>query len=158
MRPNRLLAWAGLLLAVLVAAWQRARAIEQLPPDYDELIYLPVAYRYEELMASGQWGEVETFRENAEHPPLVKLLYASELWATGTPEPLWSSLRVGRPIPEPARPVFRLTRGLSGVAGLLQVGLVATVVCLCWDGRSGAWGSCVGYTRGLALERRDRDP
>ncbi len=127
MPPNRLLAFATLLLALLAAGWQRARAVERLPPDFDELVYLPVAYRYAERMSGGRWEELVAYRENFEHPPLVKLLYASELLVTGTPEPDWGSVRVGRPLSAVAARPFRLTRGLSAGAGLLQVGLVGLV-------------------------------
>src|SRR5687768_4326228 len=124
---RRLLTLAALLLAVLAASWQRARAVERLPPDYDELIYLPAAYRYAEMLSAGQWGEVARYRENFEHPPLVKLLFASEVLATGAPEPTWKELRVGRPLPEQARPAFQVTRGLSAFSGVLQVALTGAV-------------------------------
>ena len=127
MPPKRVLALVLLLLAVLAATWQRARAIERLPPDFDERVYLPVAYRYAEMMAGGRWGEVAAYRENFEHPPLVKLLFAAELLASGTPEPEWKKARVGRPIPEDAVPAFRRTRWLSGVTGILQVALTGGV-------------------------------
>jgi hypothetical protein len=127
MARKRILALLTLLLALLAATWQRARAIEKLPPDFDEGIYLPLAYRYAEMMAGGRWGEVVAYRENFEHPPMVKLLYASELLVSGTPEPHWKTVRVGRPIPEPAVPVFRQTRWLSGVMGILQVVLTGLV-------------------------------
>ena len=127
MARKRILALVTLLLALLAATWQRARAIELLPPDFDEGIYLPLAYRYADMVAAGRWGELMAYQENFEHPPLVKLLYASELLVSGTPEPEWKTVRVGRPIPEPAVPVFRQTRWLSGVMGILQVALTGLV-------------------------------
>ncbi len=127
MARKRILALLTVLLALLAATWQRARAVEKLPPDFDEGIYLPLAYRYAEMLAGGRWGEIVAYRENFEHPPLVKLLYASELRVSGTPEPDWKTVRVGRPIPEPAVPVFRQTRWLSGVMGILQVGFIGWV-------------------------------
>ena len=39
--------------AVTLGAWQRARAVRELPADFDELTYLPAAYRYAERMTSG---------------------------------------------------------------------------------------------------------
>ncbi|RJS27264.1 hypothetical protein DRW03_02515 [Corallococcus sp. H22C18031201] len=118
----------GLILAAVAgAAWQRDVAVRRLPPDYDELTYLPVAYRYEAMLASGRWGEVATFRENFEHPPLVKLLFATGLWVSGAPEPEWKQVEVGHPLPAAAVPVFHVTRGLSAVMGVLQVALVAVV-------------------------------
>jgi len=127
MPSKRLLALATLLLALLAATWQRARAVERLPPDFDERVYLPVAYRYAELMSGGRWSEVARYRENFEHPPMVKLLFATQLLVAGIPEPDWKTARVGRPIPEPAVPAFRLTRWLSAVTGILQVGLTGLV-------------------------------
>jgi hypothetical protein len=127
MPSKRVLALVTLLLALLAAVWQRARAVERLPPDFDELVYLPVAYRYADMVAGGRWSEVTSYRENFEHPPMVKLLFASELLAIGTPEPEWKTVRVGRPIPEPAVPAFRVTRWLSAVTGILQVGLTGLV-------------------------------
>lgn len=127
MPSKRVWALGALFLALLAATWQRARAVERLPPDYDELIYLPVAYRYAEMLEGGRWGEVASYRENFEHPPLVKLLYASEVLASGTLEPAWKTVRVGRPIPALAAPVFRQARWLSAVTGILQVGLTALV-------------------------------
>lgn len=127
MARKRILALLTLLLALLAATWQRARAVEKLPPDFDEGIYLPVAYRYAEMLAGGRWGDISAYRENFEHPPLVKLLYASELRVSGTPEPDWKTVRVGRPIPEPAVPVFRQTRWLSAVTGIVQIGITGLV-------------------------------
>lgn len=127
MPPKRLMALVCLFLALLAASWQRARAVERLPPDFDELIYLPVAYRYAEMLSAGRWSEVAAYRENFEHPPMVKLLYAWELWAARVPEPDWKTLRVGRPIPEPAKPAFQVTRWLSAATGILQVVLTGLV-------------------------------
>jgi hypothetical protein len=39
MARQRILALLTLLLALLAATWQRARAVERLPPDFDEVIY-----------------------------------------------------------------------------------------------------------------------
>lgn len=127
MPSKRMLALATLLLALLAATWQRARAVERLPPDFDELVYLPVAYRYAEMLEGGRWGEVASYRENFEHPPLVKLLFATEVLASGAPEPAWNTVRVGRPLPAMAAPAFRQTRWLSAVTGILQVGLTGWV-------------------------------
>jgi hypothetical protein len=59
----------------LIAAWQRARAVERLEPDFDEIPYLIAAYRDAERMEPGRWGEILDVTENQEHPPLVKLAY-----------------------------------------------------------------------------------
>jgi hypothetical protein len=113
------------LLAVAVAAAVRWRAVERLPPDYDELDYIPCGYLYAERMAPGRWGEIPEVSRNREHPPLVKLCFAVALKASGAPEPDAQALEVGRPMPPEARPAFTVTRALSAVAGTLQVALVA---------------------------------
>ncbi|MBZ4333420.1 phospholipid carrier-dependent glycosyltransferase [Corallococcus sp. AS-1-12] len=120
-------ALALILLATLCATWQRAQAVQRLPVDHDELVYLPAAYDYAEMLKAGHWRDVSAYRGNFEHPPLVKLLFASALWASGAPEPEWSSLQARGPVPEPAWPAFRVTRWLSAAAGILQVALTAAV-------------------------------
>ncbi|CAM3215504.1 hypothetical protein G4177_23980 [Corallococcus sp. ZKHCc1 1396] len=138
MSRTRLLALLLALVALLVAAWQRSRAVELLSQDYDEATYLPIAYTYAGMLDQGRWRDVGELRENFEHPPLVKLLFAQAVRATSAPEPDWSSVPMGQPLPDAARPAFRATRRLSAVAGVLQVGLLATVnplgaLLLAWD-------------------------
>ncbi|NOK36288.1 hypothetical protein HMI49_24085 [Corallococcus exercitus] len=138
MSRTRLLALLVALVAVLVAVWQRAHAVERLGQDFDEATYLPIAFTYAGMMEQGRWGDIGKLRENFEHPPLVKLLFAQAVRVTGAPEPDWSNVPMGQPIPDAARPVFRATRSLSAVAGVLQVGLVALVdplgaLLLAWD-------------------------
>jgi hypothetical protein len=106
--------WARVAVAVAAVAlggWQRWEAVERLPPDFDELTYLPAAYRYAERMAPGRWSEIPQVRENPEHPPLVKLAFGAVV--RGTPEPAWDTLKVGRPVPEAARPAFLAARWTS---------------------------------------------
>lgn len=118
---------ATVAVAVLVAALARAHAVRALPPDYDELVYIPVAFEYAERMEAGRWGEIPGVKENPEHPALVKLLDGAVLRATRAPEPDASKLAVGKPMPAAARPAFLWTRALSAVAGVVQVLLVAVV-------------------------------
>lgn len=121
--PARTVALA-LVLAAL-AGFIRVSAAEKLPVEWDELIYLRVAYGYAQLMERGAWDEIPSFPHNREHPPLVKLAYASlfagqERDAIGRPE-------VGGPVPEALRDEFRRARRFSSVAGAVQVGLVSLV-------------------------------
>jgi hypothetical protein len=115
----------GVALAVAVALLARGLAVRELPPDFDELAYLPAAYWYAERMAPGRWGELPDEPDNAEHPPMVKLAYAWQLRRSGAPEPEWAKVRVGRPMPDGAREAFREARTLSAAAGILQVALLA---------------------------------
>ena len=117
--------WAAVLLAVAVAAAGRWVAVRDLPPDFDELAYLPAAAWYAERMEPGRWREIPDEAENAEHPPMVKLLYAWELRRSGAPAPAWQAVKPGKPMPEQARPAFLRTRALSAAAGVAQVALLS---------------------------------
>lgn len=121
---------AGLALALAAVAggtWQRVVAVRALPPDYDELVYVPIGYRYAEMLSAGRPGEVAAMEENFEHPPMVKLVYAGATRAAGAPEPRWEALQVGKPLPEEASPAFRAARWPSAAAGVLQLALLAVV-------------------------------
>jgi len=115
----------GVLAAVVVAAGARGVAVRDLPPDVDEFLTIPVVYWYAERMAPGRWHEIPDEARNAEHPPMVKLLYAWQVRCSGAPEPEWERLQPGQPVPEQARPAFRQTRTLSAVTGVLEVAALA---------------------------------
>ncbi len=70
------------LIIALAAVW-RVLAALQLPPDFDEPIYLEAGAGYAELIRAGDWRGVIDFPFNREHPPLVKLLYALPYWVAG---------------------------------------------------------------------------
>ncbi|MFO0583265.1 MAG: hypothetical protein U0229_13430 [Anaeromyxobacter sp.] len=101
--------------------------MDRLPPDFDELDYIPSGYRYAERMAPGRWGEIPDVTKNSEHPPLVKLTYGLAVKAAGAPEPDWEQLDVGKPTPEAARPAFTAARWASAVPGIGQVAVAAAV-------------------------------
>jgi hypothetical protein len=152
--PDRASPWRRLALvalAVLAAALARARAVRELPPDYDELDYIPAGFEYARRMEAGRWREIPGVKRNAEHPALVKLLHGVVLRAAGAAEPDASKLAVGKPMPDAARPAFLWTRALSAVAGVAQVLLVALV-----SGVGGLWLALdtyhVKYTSQAMLE------
>jgi ABC-type sugar transport system permease subunit len=67
-----------LLLAVAVGAiglTVRYRAVDQLPLDYDEPVYLGVAQRYAQWLNDGNIRAIVNYEFNYEHPPLSKLTY-----------------------------------------------------------------------------------
>lgn len=126
-RAARRISLIAIALAIAIATWQRARAVERLEPDYDEMPYLDVAYRYAERMAPGRWSELTDGTDNNEHPPLVKLAYGAVLKLTGAPEPDLEHIEAYQPMPEAARPAFRAARWTSAVPGIAQVALTALV-------------------------------
>jgi hypothetical protein len=124
----RTLHLAIVLIAVVLATWQRARAVATLPPDHDERPYLMAAFQYAERMTAGRWHEIPDVEDNREHPPLVKLAYAAAVKAAGAPEPDWSHVSTyGKPMPDDARSAFTAGRWTSAVPGIAQVGIAAAV-------------------------------
>ena len=119
--------YATVLFIVALAGFTRWQAVHKLPVDFDEMVYLPAAFRYEEMLASGNWSKIIHYGENLEHPPLNKLLFAIDLRVKKPAEPDWDSLKIGRPIPSEAKPAFTGPRLISAVGGTLQVLLVAIV-------------------------------
>jgi hypothetical protein len=123
-KPARILA---VLLVVAAAAFVRWSAARELPPDYDELIYIPVGFRFAERMTPGRWAEIPAVAvaANPEHPPLVKILFGVALRESHASEPDWERLRVGRPTPPEAALAFQATRRVSAAGGVLQVALAS---------------------------------
>jgi hypothetical protein len=111
----------------LVAAFLRCQAAVRLPVDKDERVYLSAAFRYRDMMSQGTWNEIPRFHENMEHPPFVKLVYATDLMLWNTKEPQWDSVRVGQPIPPDDRAAFYGPRVISAAGSTLQVFVVALV-------------------------------
>ena len=118
------------LIATLIAVFAgylRLEAVKRLPVDFDELVYLPVAFRYKEMMAKGDWKQILQFQRNREHPPFNKLLFASDLLVRDASKPKWKSLDVRMPIPPEDQPAFFGPRRISAIGGTLQVLLIALV-------------------------------
>jgi hypothetical protein len=118
------------VFAVLIATFAgflRMQAVTRLPVDFDEFVYLPTAFRYQEIMASGKWSEIINFKENLEHPPLNKILFALGLWTYNPKEPDWNALSVGKPIPASDQPAFFEPRRISAIGGTLQVFITALI-------------------------------
>jgi hypothetical protein len=118
---------AAIAVVTVIATWQRARAVDRLMPDYDEMPYLDAGFRYAERMAPGRWGEILDVSENNEHPPLVKLAYGAALKLTSAPRPVLEHIEAYKPMPETARPAFQAARWTSAVPGIAQVAIVAAI-------------------------------
>jgi hypothetical protein len=118
----------GIALAALVGgAWQRDRAVHLLPPDPDELVYLPSAYRQAQRLEARGFGALPAMVEELGHPPLVKVIYGISVDAARAPEPDWRWVQTRAPLPDAARPAFEAARRVSAAAGFLQLGLLAVV-------------------------------
>ena len=115
------------LVALVGGAWQRGRAVDLLPPDYDELVYLPSAYRQIQRLEANGFGALPAMVEELGHPPLVKVLYGISVDAAHAPEPEWARIQARAPLPDPARPAFEAARWVSAAAGILQLGLLAVL-------------------------------
>ena len=96
-------------LALLLRLW----SAWHLPEDYDEPVYLEVGFEYAQLLQDGNLQGVIDYPENAEHPPLVKLLYAAGILAQG-PGIQWEQ-------------ALASSRIISAVLGALASGLVAII-------------------------------
>lgn len=134
-RPKnlRIALWVIFAIALILGGWQRAVAVHGLPPDFDEMVYLPAAFHYRQLAREGNWGGIPAHAENLEHPPMVKLMFAGQLALVDAPEPDFAKVTVGRPTPEEAKPAFHSTRWLSWVFGmgqLIAVGIVHPIGAL----------------------------
>lgn len=72
---RRLAYVVAVLLVVVVALTLRLRAVQMLPADYDEPVYLAAAQRYAQAMAAHDVRGIIDYEYNYEHPPLTKLAY-----------------------------------------------------------------------------------
>lgn len=115
------------MLIAAFAGFLRMRTVTLLPPDFDELVYLPAAFRYQEMIANHQWKEIINYKENLEHPVFNKLLFAIDLRMINPKEPDWDNLNVGKSIPTDDRPAFFGPRRISAIGGTLQVLITALV-------------------------------
>jgi hypothetical protein len=67
------------------------------------------------------------YKENLEHPPFNKILFALNLLVINPKEPDWDNLNVGKGIPPDDRPAFFGPRSISAVGGTFQVLITALV-------------------------------
>ena len=124
MRTARAAAVAVAVVAVAVGAAQRIHAVDELPPDFDELVYLPIAYEYARLLPEHA-DAIPGFDENREHPPMVKLAFGAAVDVVEPPEPKWDELKVGKPLPASAKGAFGCGRWPNMIAGTAQLALVS---------------------------------
>lgn len=111
----------------MLAGFLRYQAVVRLPVDRDEGAYLTAAFRYQEMLTQKRWKDIPNLDRNMEHPPFIKLIFATDLWFRKPQEPHWASLTVSQPIPPTDRPAFDGARLISAVGGTLQVFVLALV-------------------------------
>lgn len=116
-----------ILAVVALAAGLRARAVEKLPPDYDEDDYLRAGQLYAEAIRAGDWGVFLQENYRPEHPPLAKILYGFSLLAVD-PFPLIPDQSVQAAINPnlPARPL-KAARAASALINLLETAILALI-------------------------------
>ncbi len=102
---------AVVLAAVLLAIFLRTWAAWQLPVDADEPVYVQAGFEYARLLRAGDLQGVIDYAGNREHPPLVKLVYAGTILASGEQAGWERALLLGRLV--------------SALAGSLAVWLAA---------------------------------
>lgn len=126
MTPARRLSYVAVI--VLLAAALRLFAVVNLPPDFDEPIYLRAGQRYALALRAGDLGRLVNDTYHTEHPGLVKFAYAAALLMV-PPAP---ELPVEQPLPEAMAEMFaeqtaeiaytaRLTSAIFGIANVLLV-------------------------------------
>ena len=94
----------------LLALAMRWRAVEMLPADYDEPVYLEAATQYATALQTRDWPALLDNRHTIEHPALVKLLYAVAATLRGA-----------------SSQALRTARSVSLLFGVLQVALLAVL-------------------------------
>ncbi len=97
----------------------RMQAVNNLPVDNDEAVYLSAALQFKELFSTGNWGGFLQTNPNPEHPPLNKVLFGLVILSSPTPaiDPFQLVLA----------PAGMNARTLSAVFGALTAGLLAMV-------------------------------
>ncbi|MGE5603213.1 MAG: hypothetical protein ACM30E_09185, partial [Nitrososphaerales archaeon] len=123
-----------LLLALAVGAvalFVRLAALDRLPLDYDEPVYLGMAQRYAEWLNEGDIRAIVNYDFNYEHPPLSKLAYAIAIRHQSS-APLLPEIDSTKPrdleqkraMPQPQ---FDIARRVAAAFGTLQVFVLALV-------------------------------
>ncbi len=72
-----------IFIVVLIGFFLRLYAAFQLPLDFDEPVYMQAAFDYASSLREGDLQAVINYSENAEHPPLTKLLYSLTILPLG---------------------------------------------------------------------------
>lgn len=122
--PARILA---VILVILLAGGLRWRAVNLLPPDYDEDDYLRAAQEYAALFRAGDWsGFLETNYQPA-HPPLAKLAYGLAILSLPAAPLIPDRPTTAAPDSTLPQPHLNHARSQAAAFGTLEVALLALV-------------------------------
>ncbi len=116
-----------ILLIIALAGFLRARAVDKLPPDYDEDDYLHAGQLYAAGIRQGDWSVFLRENYRPEHPPLAKIVYGFTL-LTVKPFPLIPDQSVSAPISQnlPVEPLHTARRA-SAVLNLIEVAILTVL-------------------------------
>ena len=125
------------ILVISIAILLRAWAVFMLPQDYDEPIYLQVAFDYADSIRHGDFNAVIDNTEVREHPALVKLVYSSVILGLGKAATYANA--------------FYASRGVSAIFGVIAV-FFLTILDPLAGGMLGVHTLAVKYTSQVYLE------
>lgn len=116
-----------LLLIVALAYGLRQRAVQMLPPDYDEDDYLRAGQLYAQGIRAGDWGVFTRENYRAEHPPLSKILYGFVLLSQPEFPLLPDRPTTAGPDANLPKGPLQAARSSSALFSVLQTGITALV-------------------------------
>jgi len=125
------------ILVISIAIFLRAWAVFMLPQDYDEPIYLQVAFDYATDIRHGNFNAVIDNVEVREHPALVKLVYSSVILALGKAASYANA--------------FYVSRAVSAIFGVIAV-IFLTILDPLAGGALAVHTLAVKYTSQVYLE------
>jgi ABC-type sugar transport system permease subunit len=116
------------ILLVTALAWTlRWRAVNILPPDYDEDDYLRAAQQYAALIRSGNWVGFLNTNYRAEHPPLAKIVFGFSILPAPVSPLLPDLSTIASPSTNLPKAQMRDARTSAAIFGTLEVALLALV-------------------------------
>ena len=116
----------AIVLGVVALAWfLRARAVEQLPIDFDEDDYLGAAQEMAVVIRAGEWGDLMELNLRPEHPQLAKLAYGIAISGLPPAEKIPNRPYMPQPATALPQPLLDTARYAAALFGTLEVLLLA---------------------------------
>ncbi len=127
-----------ILTVVILAIFLRTWAVSLLPEDFDEPVYLQVAFDYADMIKKGDFSGLIDYANVQEHPAFVKLLYSGAVLALGKIA-TWAN-------------AFYASRAASAIFGVLAVAILAFFIDPLSGGLLAIHTLAVKYTSQVYLE------